>query len=604
MVEGVSIKEELNKLWNKKSTELHEKCVQASLEYNYPNNITAQNAMRVAEGLTPLPQEPKEDIPEIKPELKIPSTGKLASHFSEEIAKILATKNTIFYRPDLMEVVEIKSIRDNNGNVQDAGFITIKPSRFITLIENYIKPYTMVKIPYQGFEKKEKSLGSDMAATVLQSPQMQNILPHIKRIFTIPIPIIYQGKLTFPCNGYDYRFDSWLPYDAPKIENPEMPVELAKNIIEDIYKEFCFQTRQDYVNAVAGLLTPFLRGIFKKFNTRTPIFFYLANRERAGKDYCAGVTGMLYEGCALEEPPICSAEEKGINTNNTEELRKKILSAFISGRKRLHFANNKGHIDNSILEAVITAEKHSDRMLGRNENLVFDNELDFSASGNVGISFTPDLANRMRIIRLFLEIEDANQRKFNNPNLHNFVKENRGLILSALYALVRNWVEKGMPKGTKLYSSFPQWAEICGGIMECAGYDSPCTQDKETLGISGDAETSDMKQLFEMCYERFPEEWITKNMVKGIVTSDEGIFTYLDFDKKADQIKFAKKLTKFYGRLLSDIQLLVKDPTVRAARQELMFTKKKEEKKENIFEFGNIGNIGNISLPKILTPTL
>lgn len=575
-------------------SELQTKAINESIERNLPNNIVAQNVIRAFEGVEQV-NVPEIDLPEIKPELRIPSPGKLASQFAEELAHVLSSKNTIFYRPDIMDVVEIKSLRNDKGIVQDAGFISIKPNRFITLIENYIKPYTLIKVPYQGFEKKEKSIGGDLAATILLSPQIQTNLPYIKRIFTIPLPIIYNGKLTFPCNGYDYRFDSWLPYDAPKIINSEMDLDLAKEVIEDLFKEFCFQTKQDYTNAIAGLLTPFLRGLFKKFNSRTPMFFYMANRERAGKDYCAGITGIVYEGFALEEPPICSVESDKTNQNNTEELRKKILSAFISGRKRLHFANNKGHIDNSILEAIITAEKHSDRMLGKNENLVFDNELDFSASGNVGISFTPDLSNRMRIIRLFLDIEDANQRKFNNPNLHNYIRENRGLIISALYSLIRNWFNKGMPKGTKLYSSFPEWADICGGIMECAGYDSPCEQDKETLGISGDAETSDMKQLFEICYEKYPEQWITKNMIKAAISCEESLFSYFDFDKKADQIKFAKKLTKFYGRLLSNIKLVLKDASTRASRQELMFTKKKEENtKTKIFDFGNVGNIGNI----------
>ena len=543
-----------------------------------------------AEALLGVSEEHYNLAKQIRPELRIPTSGKLVSEFAQEVAHILGKTKTMFYRPDIREIVEIDSLKDQKGIVQESGFLIIRANRFITLLEHFIKPYTVIKLPaYQGggIEKKEKSIGADLAMTVLASKQMQDNLPHIKRIFTIPLPIIYEKELTFPKKGYDYRFDSWLPYDAPDISKPDMCLDEAKSILYNLYKEFCFQEKQDYTNAIAALLTPYLRGLFSKFNSRTPIFFYLANRERAGKDYCAGITGMVYENCALEEPPICSSDTDSgkINTNNPEELRKKLLSAFINGRKRLHFANNKGYIDNSILEAIITAEKHSDRMLGRNENLIFDNELDFSASGNVGVGFTPDLANRMRIIRLFLDMEDANQRKFDNPNLHNYVKENRAIILSALWCLVRNWHEQGMPKGKLPFTSFPEWAEICGGIMEAAGYDSPCTPDRETLGLSANAETTDMKTLFEVCYERYPEEWISKNVIKAVVQSDESIFHYLDFEKKADQIKFANKLTKFYGRVFSDIKLIVKDHTVRTARQELKFTKQRHEtNKLKIFE--------------------
>ena len=128
-----------------------------------------------------------------------------------------------------------------------------------------------------------------------------------------------------------------------------MDLKEAKKIIEKVFREFCFRSKQDKTNAIAGLLTPFLRGLFVDFNTRTPVFFYLGNRERVGKDYCAGITGIVYDGQALDDTPISSGDRK---ENNNEELRKKITSALISGRKRMHFANNKGYINNAILEQV------------------------------------------------------------------------------------------------------------------------------------------------------------------------------------------------------------------------------------------------------------
>jgi len=99
-------------------------------------------------------------------------------------------------------------------------------------------------------------------------------------------------------------------------------------------------------------------------------------------------------------------------------------------------------MNSAVFEGITTTETFSDRKLGKNEILTFDNELDFSFSGNIDIRLTPDLANRCRIIRLFLEIEDANARKFDTPNLHKWVRDNRDKVLSALYALIRNWVEK------------------------------------------------------------------------------------------------------------------------------------------------------------------
>ena len=323
-----------------------------------------------------------------------------------------------------------------------------------------------------------------------------------------------------------------------------------------------------------------MRGLFTSFSTRTPVFFYIANRERAGKDYLAGITGIVYEGYALEESPICNSEKNG--GGNSDELRKKLLSAFIHGRKRMHFSNNKGFIDNAVFEAITTAEKHSDRILGRSEILTFDNELDFSLSGNIGVGYTPDFANRCKFIRLFLDIENANMREFKNPLLHNWVRENRGKIISALYALVRNWRDKGSPKGKLPFASFNQWASICGGVMEAAGYDSPCVPDEGIVSVAGDTETVEMKKLFEECYAKYRDMDIRKIEIVNCLNEAE-LFPWFDFTKKEDQMKFGLILARYEKRILSDIRLIVTKPSDRAARKEYRFTKLKQEK--NVMDF-------------------
>ena len=522
-----------------------------------------------------------------KPEITLPYKGKLVSEFAEEISEIIRNKEKLFYRRDSRDIVEIGRVKLEDGTEEYLGFLSVKPNRFITLIEKHLTPglFEKEKNKINGeidWIFKPKSITGDVGKTILVSQILEDALPKVDRIFTIPIPIIHQGKLSFPKRGYDKRFKSWTPHDAPEIINLKMNLEEAKEIIYNIFKEFCFKSHQDYINAIAGLLSPFLRGLYPSFNTRAPVFIHLANRERAGKDYEAGITGIVYEDHALEEPPICSGEK---NSSNNEELRKKIMAALIAGRKRLHFANNKGFINNAVFEGIITAKKYSDRVLGKNEILTFDNEMDFSLSGNIGIRFTPDLINRSRFIRLFLDIEDANKRSFDNPNLHKWVSENRGLVISALYSLVRNWFDKGMTPGKLNFASFPEWADICGGIMESAGYDSPCNPDKETLNISVDKETQDIKKLFELCYEKHPDKWIKKREIVDIIIDEAGeIFGYLDFKERSSSTKFGLMIKKFIGRVFSDVRLMVQDTSIRSSRWVYKFTR--EEifiNKSNIF---------------------
>jgi len=508
----------------------------------------------------------------------LPGSGKLISKFAEEISDSIKNKNKLFYRIDAKGVYEVGYIQTKT-NEEYTGFVEVKPNRFITLVEKYIDPIIILK-DKKGYEYEiHKSMNKNQAEIVLASQYLHDKLPKIKRIFTVPIPIIYNNKLTFPKKGYDERFESWLDHDAPDI-NEDMNLEEAKKTIKYIFREFCFTDHQDYINAIAGLLTPFLRGLYSSFNVRTPVFFYIANRERAGKDYCAKISGYLYEGQALEEAPISNGE----SSDNNNELRKKILSALIAGRKRLHFSNNKGYINNSVFEGAVTAEKWGDRILGKNEHLDFDNELEFSLSGNTGIGYTADLANRSIFINLFLDIENANQRNFDTPDLHLWVINNRNKILSALYSLVKNWFNKECPKGSLPFTSFPEWAKVCGGIMESAGYDNPCNIQQEMLDIGGDTETNNMKKLFEHMYENHPEKWFYKKDIFDIM-DNANILNNYNLKDRSDKIRFSKILIKFCGRLLSDIRLIRDSNSKASHNQKFMFTKQKHEKNtEKIFQ--------------------
>ena len=550
-------------------------------------------------------QEEKEEIIRLKKErekfdtkesIPLPKLGKLNSTFIKEFSKIIKGENSLFFRPDSREIIEIGKIKNKDDEEKYTGFITVKPNRFITIAEKYFNPGLYIEDKKTGIVEFEyKSISNSLANVMLESYILQDSLPLIERIFTVPIPIIYEGKLTFPKIGYDERFNSWTLQSAPEISNPEMKLTQAKNIIEKILSEFCFQTKQDYVNAIAGLLTPFLRGLFSNFNVRTPVTIYEANRERAGKDYLAGLSGILYEGHAMEESPISNNEIRSGGSN--EELRKKIMSAMMAGRKRLHFSNNKGHLNNAVFESVTTSTKHSDRILGKNQIFTFDNEIDFSLSGNLGMTMTPDLANRSIFVKLFLDIEDANSRKFQNPNLHKWVLDNRNIVLSALYCLVRNWIKNKCPKGDIPFASYPEWAEVCGGIMECAKLGNPCVRNEVMMGVAVDSETADMKTLFELCYEEKPNQWLKKTDIKRIIrASDENLFAYIDWDKMSGQVTFAKKFERYVGRILSGIKLMVLDNTVRGSRREYKFVKEKVEI-TNGFKGGKVGKVG-----KILTP--
>ena len=504
----------------------------------------------------------------------LPKEGKLISEFTEECLQKI-DKTILFNRPEIRSIVEI-GYKEGNGEDQ-LGFDVVAPSRFITVMEKHITPGVSVKVKdSDAWVFKKKSINKDLATTMLESEILQEGLPQMRRIFTVPTPIIREGALAFPKEGYDSRFDSWVPFNAPKI-NEGISLEDAKKTIDYMLEEFCFETEKDKTNAIASIITPFLRGLYTNFRVRTPLFMYIANRERAGKDYLADLRMLIYTGSAIEEAPLNSG-----SGHNSEELRKKLLSSLVAGKRFLHFANNKGNLDSGVFEQILTSPKYEDRMLGRNEIVEVNNELEFSLSGNTGITFSADLSNRSKVIRLHLDIEDANKREFKNPDLHKWVLDNRDQVLSSIYALVKHWDNNGRPPGTVPFTSFHEWASICGGVMESCGYDNPCTADT-SLQIGGDDETAHMKELFERCYEMWPSSEITKNELLRVCQPGDGeelslygdnfLFPELKLEERSGQTKFGKVIHKFVGRILSGIKLSVANTGTRSTRQKYKFVK-------------------------------
>jgi hypothetical protein len=105
------------------------------------------------------------------------------------------------------------------------------------------------------------------------------------------------------------------------------------------------------------------------------------------------------------------------------------------------------------------------------------NEIIFSMSYNGEPEITPDLVSRSRRVHLSKPASPTNKHSFKTQNLHSLLyswepldkksaicREN---VLAALLSLVVNWVDKNTPPG-KTFTSFPEWAETVGGIMEAA----------------------------------------------------------------------------------------------------------------------------------------
>lgn len=508
-----------------------------------------------------------------------PGHGRLISEVAEEMATIIASRYVWFLRGKTISAV---ATDPKNGRL---GFRLVTPTNACGDIENYVTPVVMRQNDDVTIQVPQSYSVRDFAP-ILACPQFAMRLPVIERILTIRMPIMNDaGVIVHPKAGYDPDLRAYLQPDAPVIV--KMTPDEAKQVIEDILGDFCFASEQDKVHAIARLTTPYVRGIIG-WTARVPLWLFIANRPRAGKDYLSGVVIILYTGEPQEDAPL----EKG-----SEETRKRITAALMSGRSFMHLANCQGHINDASLIGAITARMIRVRNLGSTAaeaDLELPNEMEFSISANVGVTYREDVEPRSRRINLEFFEEDPNKRCFRRPDLHAYVEANRGRILGAIDALVSEWIRQGMPPGTTPFTSFPEWARVVGGIMQANGLGDPCLPHYSELKIGGDLRERAMRAVYKTGFERWPNKWVTKqDLFDALAERDDEDLAWfgpwVGDDGRGTRNKAGMALKAYKNRLLGGIRLEINE-TGKGAKQLIHFT---VEGNPRTSERGNHGNHGN-----------
>jgi hypothetical protein len=354
-----------------------------------------------------------------------------------------------------------------------------------------------------------------------------------------------------------------------------MSLDEALAILQKAHAGFCWKNNQSNIHAFARILTPFARGLIG-FQERIPLWFFSGNRPRCGKDYLNGVTQITYMGHAFEDVAIM---------DKPDETVKRITSALRAGRRFMHFANCQHHLNDVALIQAITGPTFNARSLGSNDansDLELPNEIDFSISANISLTYQEDIEPRFRKIDLAYFEEDANKRIFPNQFLHDWVKQYRTTVLSAISSIFRHWIKTGAPRGKTVFNSFPRWAEIVGGVMQTANLGDPCLPHEGEDLIGGDQRERAMRDLFKACYEKMPEERLKKSDIYDVIKENgetyPGLEWFGNLDSHSEDKGFAKQrtgkaLALFNKRILGGIRLILDTSNQKSEQWRYKFTK-------------------------------
>jgi DNA polymerase I-like protein with 3'-5' exonuclease and polymerase domains len=275
--------------------------------------------------------------------------------------------------------------------------------------------------------------------------------------------------------GYDSSTSTVLvPGDLDGLEIPEEPDRdqtrmAAKYLLEEWLGDLPFKTEADRANALALVLTPFIRGIVPL----APLAVVSGLQMGVGKNLFADCIAILATGQTAEPLPYVAQEE---------EMRKQLTAVFAGGASMFVF--DEAHvIEGAQLSRAITSLTYTDRVLGVSRMASFPNRVTWMSLGNQ-VQVNGDMARRVYWISLHpagINAHDREASSFRHPDLKEWTAENRVDLVTAALTVLRGWWAAGRPAHSRgaTMGSFEPWDRMMSGVTAYAGVEGFLTDVKE-----------------------------------------------------------------------------------------------------------------------------
>lgn len=446
------------------------------------------------------------------PRVMLPYTpwGWTVTKFANAFGEAIGKARLVFLHNDSVVYVE-----EPSGKLIEVSpdMLCTLPAGAVQTFERKVLPGRPEKGDQPKAVERDKDMGVALARTVLASRSFRKHLPVIKRVYRYPVPTIADGKLTLPKPGYDPIGLVYFTSDCPQVQR--LSIHEARRVLGTVYSKtnFPWYDNQSLVHARAALITPMLREILG--DERTPMWAFVSNGPRAGKDYAAEIRHVLYCGTPSFNEGFPT---KGDGAD--KDIAAKITTVVHSANPFLHAENITNYVFSTSLMRAVTNKVWNERMYMGNSakhRVSVPNLVDYSLSG-ICLGWEQDIDLRIRGIYLKLEVENANARTFETPYLHEYVLENRTLILSAAYTLIAEWADAGCPKGETPFASFKRWAEVCGGIITVCKLGDPCLAQENPFG--GDVKTKGFEQVLRLIHEEIGEAQISRDNLMQLLSNE------------------------------------------------------------------------------------
>lgn len=396
---------------------------------------------------------------------------------------------------------------------------------------------------------------NEIAEQILSLPPSDWKFPSLKGV--TEVPLVKPDGTLLDTPGYDKKLKVF--YDPsedlkglkiPEYCTQEDAINAAK-ILRHLIAEFPFEGDADRANMIGLMLTPFIRHAFKG---DIQLALLDATNPGTGKTFLAQIAAIIATGARTE-----ARSQKG----DDDEWRKFILAVLLKCPQIVLIDNVRGTLASVSLEAALTSETISDRLLGVSKDVSATNTAVWVVTGN-NLLIGGDLARRCFRIRLLANNANPDERDdYAIPEILDYCEAHRRELVTAILIMIKAWFQAGKPSAKAKIAkadSFGNWIKMVGGILEFADIHG-WQQNREELRSKNNEEAREWERFLSAWAHRYGSEWkktleVQKDVINGShhsSTSDEDSQLFEALPTALAE-KFAKNRDSFYlslGRALS-----------------------------------------------------
>ena len=365
-----------------------------------------------------------------------------------EFGKLLAASDKWFNRGGA--AVTLANDDVNNPKLREVHAAAL-PSAFETVA-------TLRKL--HGTVAKPSTCSERTARSILFAEPFLSALPPIRVLTRCPVLIERNGELV-QITGYD-RESGIL---AGGQEAPEILLDDARGLLNELVAGFRFATAGDRSRALAAILTPAL--VFGGLlGGRAAVDLGEADQSQSGKGYRNKITGAVYG----HKVNAVTQRKQGVGG-----LEESFNAALIRGAAFISLDNVRGRIDSPTIESFLTEDTFIARA-SYSKNVEIDPRRVVVMMTSNKAEVKKDLANRSSLVRILKQPEGYEFTEFLEGDLLAHVRANRAQYLGAVFAIVREWHHKGKCRTDECRHDFGPWARILDWIVQEILAEAPVMQ--------------------------------------------------------------------------------------------------------------------------------